>query len=211
MNDAEYLFRQTSKERAVVARGDKHKKRQGGRYVRLPSDHLTRKEREALNGKILTFDPKKFYSWEEFKALPDDLQLRYVNSIINRYEVGVSTVSKVVFGKSETALHEYMKRKDLAQYVTKTSTGGVGGTKRRLALIAAMEAARNPAANAETPAEAPQTPPVEFSTPTPCDNTPDDKEPAPFQEINETDIYRFAELLSSLRGTGAKLTIEVTL
>lgn len=209
MNDAEYLFKQTSKERAIIARGDKHKKRQGGRYVRLPSDHLTRKEREAMNGELLTFDTKKFYSWDEFKKFPDDLQLRYLNSLISRYGVGLQTISTEIFKMNKTATAEFVRKKGFAPYIAKPCVGRAGAAAKEKLLAAIRDA--NGETTPDTPAEAPQTPPVEFSTATPCDNTTDDKEPAPCQEINETDIYRFAELLSSLRGTGAKLTIEVTL
>ena len=47
MTDAEYLFRQTSKERKRNGIGDFHKKRGGGKVVRFPSDHLSRKEKKA--------------------------------------------------------------------------------------------------------------------------------------------------------------------
>lgn len=49
MTDEEYLFRQTEIERKRIGYGDRNKKRQGGRYVRLPSDNLSRKERNAMN------------------------------------------------------------------------------------------------------------------------------------------------------------------
>ena len=50
MNDAEYLFKQTSSERKRIGRGDYNKKRQGGKAIRFPSDHLTKKEIEAMSG-----------------------------------------------------------------------------------------------------------------------------------------------------------------
>lgn len=43
MTEAERLFRQTEIERKRLGYGDKHKKRGGGRYVRLPSDNMTKK------------------------------------------------------------------------------------------------------------------------------------------------------------------------
>ena len=36
MKDAEYLFRQTEKERKRIGRGDFNKKRQGGKQIRFP-------------------------------------------------------------------------------------------------------------------------------------------------------------------------------
>ena len=43
MKDAEYLFKQTEIERKKLGYGDRHKKRGGGRYVRLPSDNMTKR------------------------------------------------------------------------------------------------------------------------------------------------------------------------
>ena len=125
MNDAEQMFRQTEIERKRLSYGDKHKKRGGGRYVRLPSDNLTRKEREAMNGEIKVWQEKPFYTFEEFKELPDDVQLKWINSLINRYDVGIGGISRIIApSANRNILHDYMERKGLLEYV---NAGGRGG------------------------------------------------------------------------------------
>lgn len=142
MNDAQYLFRQTEIERKKLGYGDKHKKRGGGRYVRLPSDHLTKKEREAMNGEVKVFKKKDFYTWEEFKALPSDLQVAWVNSIINRYGAGLETISEIVFGFSKRNLRHYFQRKNEIQYLNKPLTGKAG-QKAKKALAEAFALWKN--------------------------------------------------------------------
>lgn len=120
MTDEEYLFKQTSEERKRIAQGAFNKKRQGGKYVRLPSDNLTRKEREALNGEVKQYKEKPFYKWEEFKKMPDDLKLKWLNSTTSRYGITLATVAQECFGISKTGLYDYLKRNDLYVYANKS-------------------------------------------------------------------------------------------
>lgn len=157
MNDAEQVFRQTEIERKRLSYGDKHKKRGGGRYVRLPSDNLTRKEREAMNGEIKTWKEKPFYTFEEFNELPDDVQLKWINSIINRYDVGLGGISKIISpGANRNALHDYMERKDMLEYVNRGGRGGAavkGARKLKEDFDACMEKPKNRQELIEIPQE----------------------------------------------------------
>lgn len=52
MKDEEYIFRQESREKAITARGAHNRRThcgKGGR-VKLPSDYMTKKELEKMNG-----------------------------------------------------------------------------------------------------------------------------------------------------------------
>lgn len=69
MTDAEYLFKLTERERKRNARGAKNKIKGGGGAVRLPSDNLTKKEREAMNGETVTYLGIK--TWNRGRNLPD--------------------------------------------------------------------------------------------------------------------------------------------
>lgn len=227
MTDEEYLFKQTEIERKRLGYGDKHKKRGGGRYVRLPSDRLSKKEREALNGEVKTFVKKDFYTWEEFKALPSDLQVAWVNSIINRYGAGLETISEIVFGFSKRNLRHYFQRKNEIQYLNKPLTGKAGQNAKK-ALAAAFDLWKNTQitmCEEDLPADDPdpaviEENPVEIevlheTTPPECEETvaPDPqidvKQSEPLPE--RFDPANIAALIVALAGSGAKLTIEVTL
>lgn len=98
MTDERYLFVSDSREKKTIARGAAHRK--GGsksKKCTLPSDYLTEKQRKELNGAVESFDLKKFYTWAEFKALPADIQIEWMNHMTEKYSVGYSKIAEVVF------------------------------------------------------------------------------------------------------------------
>lgn len=218
VTDEEYLFKQTEIERKKLGYGDKHKKRGGGRYVRLPSDNLTRKEKEALNGEIKTWKEKEFYTWEEFKELPDDVALKWVNSMTSRYSVGMGIISRCVFNKKALTLSHEMERRGLKEYVNRCVTGGAASKGKKL-LLEAIEAKQYAAPAVEAPMEEETTQEddqkiiEEVTEPAPevAPEIVESVKKAPAEPIRNIDMHNIALLLSSLAGTGAKLTIEVTL
>lgn len=178
-----------------------------------------------MNGEIISFDPRKFYTWQEFKALPDEYQLNYVNSLINRYDVGVSNISVVVFGLSKAALSFHLDRKGLLQYVNKggdphDSKRTVAGRKK---LAADVEAARNPKPDEAEASDSGyvKVSPAEFFNLAPAEEPETVSETS--EKIAEENTQPVVEtvaqpsydgltaLIAALRGTGAKITIEVTL
>ena len=156
MNDAEQIFRQTEIERKRLSYGDKHKKRGGGRYVRLPSDNLTRKEREAMNGEIITWKKKPFYTRQEFINLPNDEKLRWVNSLINLYGIGLATVDNVIFD-GNGFIRGALEKNGLLQYVNKGVTGGAASYGKSK-LIEDFKKYKN---NSESPGDVDEIAPIE--------------------------------------------------
>ena len=217
MTDPEYLFKQTEIERKRIGRGDRNKKRGGGRYVRLPSDNMTKKEREAMNGEIKTYKVKDFYTWAEFKALPDDLQLKWVNSIINRFGCSAGAISSIVFGKSRPMLQGYLEKKGLTQFVNKGPMGRTAGREAMLKLVQAYKAWCDNCI-IEAPNDVVLDDEIErFAVLDDEEQTAEETaknvtEDAPPKNVTgKSDMHNIALLLQSLAGTGAKLTIEVTL
>lgn len=217
MNDAEYLFRQTEIDRKRDSYGDKHKKRQGGRTVRFPSDHLTKKEKEAMNGEVVTYKDKLFYSWDEFRALPEDLQIKWINSIINRYDTSVKSISGIVFGSRER-LRSHINSKGYGEYINKGPRGRAvdKGNKKLTADYEAFKNGQKTAVKPQEPEDA-ELQAQEPGTPAGGQNGGN-----PFtirdacvelarENAEKIDVTRIAELLRALSGTGAKLTIEVVL
>lgn len=137
MNDAEQIFRETELERKRAGYGAKHRPRGGG-AVRLPSDTLSKKEREALNGEMVVFQEKPFYSYEEFKALPDDLKLKWVNSLNNLYGVGLTTISEVCFGDVRRC-KRVLEAAGLLEYINGSGKRGSAGAKDKARLQAAFD------------------------------------------------------------------------
>ena len=53
----------------------------GGRRVGFPSDSLTKKEREALNSEVRSWNTKRVMPWGTYKQMPVDLQKEYLTNM----------------------------------------------------------------------------------------------------------------------------------
>ena len=114
MNDAEYLFRQDIRDKKSSSRGAFHKKNGAkSKKCKLPSDYLTRKEKSKLNSEVQTYNMSKFYSYSEFKGMPLDLQVEYLNNLIDKYGVSFSTIAVDLFNVSKTSLRSYCVKKGI--------------------------------------------------------------------------------------------------
>lgn len=91
MTDEKYLFVSDSKDKKRVARGAYNKKSHGGR-VKMPSDYLTRKEREAMSGECKSYRLNEPMSWDEFRNMPDDIQKSYVLALREKFKVSDSKI-----------------------------------------------------------------------------------------------------------------------
>ena len=72
----EAAYKQDLIEKTVTARSARSHANWGG-GVRMPSDSLSRKERQGLNGEVTTYNIGKPMTWEEYNALPEDIQTMY--------------------------------------------------------------------------------------------------------------------------------------
>lgn len=118
MSDEEFIYRQDIKEKKMTGRGAFHKK--GGsksKKCNFPSDYMTRKEKQALNGEVFSYDPRKWYSWEEFKAMPIEYQIKYINSLLTRYNCSFAAIAKHVFQISGVGLRNHFTRQKQLQYI----------------------------------------------------------------------------------------------
>lgn len=118
MSDEEFVYRQDIKEKKATGRGAFHKK--GGsksKKCNFPSDYMTRKEKLALNGEVMSYNPNKFYEWAEFKKLPMEYQVKYVNSLMDKYQIGLSNVSTTLFGLSKSGLYAWFSRNNQLPYI----------------------------------------------------------------------------------------------
>lgn len=212
MTDEEYLFRQTEIERKRNARGDFNKKRQGGRRVRLPSDHMSKKEWQKMNGEVKTYNMNAPVGWKEFFTWPADIQRDYITRLEFVYHAKTHDIADML-GISECRLQEY--RRELGIQNKR------GGKRPKL-----DEENWKKFLGEELPFEAiPPEPPEDPTCRVPgsmdfapgndpnASNASPNASNASSNEPDELDegVLRLAMLLQALKGTGAKLTIEVTL
>lgn len=107
MKDETFLFISDSKEKKSVARSACKKVTHGG-AVRLPSDYMTKKELNAMNGEIETYRMNDPLTWAEFKKLPDDIKVLYIKALVQRYDVPIANMAEM-FGVHHTNLRNLLK------------------------------------------------------------------------------------------------------
>ena len=105
MNDEKYVFFQDLKEKKVTgysARKQRSHCGKGGR-VKLPSDYLTKKELKNMSGECKSYRMNSPMKWQEFKAMPKDLQIAYIKAVKEKYNPPVSAMARM-FGCDRTNL-----------------------------------------------------------------------------------------------------------
>ena len=200
MTDEEFVFRQTERERKRDGRGTFNKVRQGGRYVRFPSDNLTKKEKEKMNGMVSSYNFSKPLTWKQFIGMPDDLCQEYLNTLAERF-YGVSTA---LIGESMGAdsgrYGPYFSRHGLKTPVAKKMNRETflksDDGKKWIRWLAGEE-----------PIE--EKPDVDVPV-AHVSEKPDIVENIDIKK-DSVDVHNIATLLQMLQGTGAKLTIEISL
>ena len=98
MKDETYAFISDVKEKKITARSARHTRThcgKGGR-VRLPSDNLSKKELMKMNGECKSYRLNDPMAWKEFKALPDDLKITYINLLRKKFKVPAKHIAEML-------------------------------------------------------------------------------------------------------------------
>lgn len=98
MHDFDYDAMQKKR----IARGASRMKRGSkSKKCTLPSDYLTDAQKRRLNGPVSTYKLDEPMSWESFKAMPEDLQKKYILRLQENYGANDEMIGKM-FKKSDT-------------------------------------------------------------------------------------------------------------
>jgi hypothetical protein len=111
MHDAEYIFRQESREKKRIGRGAYSRKAGSkSKSCRLPSDNLTDAQKRKLNGKVITINMTEKISWERFKKMPEDLQKSYILSLRETHKGRMCDIAEM-FGMRNGTVSAYICNK----------------------------------------------------------------------------------------------------
>ena len=97
MPDEQYVMISDSIEKKKIAHSSHNRKThcgKGGR-VKFPSDYLSKKELKAMNGDVKSYNLNRPMTWEEFRSMPQDLQIIYIKKLRNEFGV-----PDIVLGKA---------------------------------------------------------------------------------------------------------------
>ena len=85
--DEQYVMISDSIEKKKIARSSHNRKThcgKGGR-IKFPSDYLSKKELKAMNGDVKSYNLNRSMTWEEFRSMPQDLQIMYIKKLRNEF------------------------------------------------------------------------------------------------------------------------------
>ena len=97
-----------------------------------------------MNGECLSWKLTKFYTWDEFKQMPEDIQVEYINYLIDTYEIGLSSIEREVFGCSGGTLRNHLKKRRLINKIRERKPGGSANRKNLVWFKEMIEEERNP-------------------------------------------------------------------
>lgn len=109
MSDAEYLFRETVKEKKGMVNGARHtsgKTKKNG----TPRDlDVSAKEYKKKCGKVQKFSMNMPMRLKEFKTLPEDLQAEYIDRLLNVFHMSREIIGRM-FGCSYSTVANIIKK-----------------------------------------------------------------------------------------------------
>jgi hypothetical protein len=158
MTDEEYIFRTECAEKKRTARGSFNRLSHAGKggRVKMPSDYMTKKERDKMNGEVQSYNLNSPMKWTQFKRMPDDIKREYINSLIEKFDPQQIAIAEML-GVSTWTLSNLCRE----QLGISFERGGAHGEGRNAAFWAwvngATEAEQEAAPETdEKPAQKPQ-------------------------------------------------------
>ena len=104
MTDEKYTFITDVAEKKRIARGAFNKRTHNGKggKVKFPSDYLSNKERNKMNGEIREYRMNSPITYAEFKKYPDDLKKKYVKRLRDMFDVSDTDIAAMMGVKAKT-------------------------------------------------------------------------------------------------------------
>jgi hypothetical protein len=111
MTDEKYLFITDCAEKKRIARGIHNKRVHTGKggSVKFPSDYLTRKERQQMNGDVKSYNLSKPMSWQIYKMLPPEIKREYFAALVEKHG-GTQKDLALMFGISPDTIKVEARR-----------------------------------------------------------------------------------------------------
>lgn len=111
MTDEKFVFVSDVSEKKRVARGAFNKRTHAGKggAVKFPSDYLNKKELNAMNGEVKSYRLNDPMTYAEFKVMPDDIKVTYINLLRERYNVSDTKISEMFGCAQKTVSNEFIR------------------------------------------------------------------------------------------------------
>lgn len=110
-SDEQWDYMQDCKDKSITARSARKTRSHCGKggSVKLPSDYMSKKELKSMNGECKSYRLNSPMSWEEFKSMPEDLKIVYIQALRKKYNVPNTALAEM-FGISGPVLSRYLDK-----------------------------------------------------------------------------------------------------
>lgn len=110
MTDEKYAFVSDVASRKATARSARNRRTHNGKSgkVRFPSDSLTKKELNAMNGEVKSYRLNEPMTWAEFKSMPTDLKETYIRLLRDKFHVPYLYIGQM-FGVGNSAIQRKLQ------------------------------------------------------------------------------------------------------
>ena len=107
--DEQWVMIEDSINKKNIARGSRNRKTHCGKggSVKFPSDYMSRKEINAMNGDVKSYNLNKPMDWKTFRSMPKDLQITYIKKLRISYDVPDSILAESL-GVSKGYFSKYL-------------------------------------------------------------------------------------------------------
>lgn len=107
MTDAAMSYQETVAERSVLKKSAAHRKN-GSATTKLGNKRLSWKEIAEKHGPCKTYSVEGLLNYEQFKDLPDDLKVEWINRICDKYDISIKHISRYLFEMDDKTLSDYL-------------------------------------------------------------------------------------------------------
>lgn len=127
---AKMVYNETLAERNVLKKSAAHKKN-GSAVQKLGNRPMSYQEILEKHGPCKTYSIEGLLSFEQFKDLPNDLKIEWINKICDKYDVSIKHISRYLFENGDYGLKHYLASiKDVDDILSKCNyQKGRGKTK----------------------------------------------------------------------------------
>ena len=128
LSDEEYVYRKDIAEKKRTGYGAFHKKNGSkSKKCKFPSDYLSKKERLKMNSEPVSWNLNDFYTFNDFKKMPNDIQVMYCQKLTDTYGIGINAIGEILFELSSGTFNRYVTEHDIKDKVKwNTRTGKAG-------------------------------------------------------------------------------------
>ena len=109
MNDIEFILKEDIKKKKQAGSGYRYKKNGSkSKKCSLPSDNLSKKELNKMNGECKVYNLSEKMNYSNFCAMPFDLQIKYLEMLRDKFGASQTDIAKMMnVAPSTLASHRY--------------------------------------------------------------------------------------------------------